>query len=88
MGRKPTGSFLLPLETSSPLDFEPRNPRYATQEAREKSFEKWPHNNTQIKVQLAEAGFYYTGMHCDGNICLNSYVYLYWRFILKTCCPF
>lgn len=68
---------MLPLETSSPLDFEPRSPRYATHEAREKSFDEWHHNNTQIKVQLAEAGFYYTGMHCVGNICLNKYVRIF-----------
>ena len=58
-----TSSFLLPPEPTPPLNFEPRNPRYATQEEREKSFDKWPRNKTQTKTQLADAGFYYTGMY-------------------------
>jgi len=55
--------LLLPSEPTPPLDFEPRNPRYATQEEREKSFDKWPRHMIQSKSQLVEAGFYYTGMH-------------------------
>ena len=54
---------LLPLEPTPPLDFEPRNPRYATEEERKKSFDKWPRRMTQSKSQLVDAGFYYTGMH-------------------------
>jgi len=60
-----TSSFLLPSEPTPPLNFEPRNPRYATQEEREKSFEKWPRHMIQSKSQLVEAGFYYTGIHSE-----------------------
>lgn len=39
----------------------PKHSKYMTEEARISSFEKWPKSDVKDPVELAKAGFYYTG---------------------------
>lgn len=76
----PTGDSQLPSATRlSCLGIGrqkgPKNPEYASYEARLRTFETWPKSMPQTKEQLADAGFYYTGKgdqtlcyHCGGGL--------------------
>ncbi|XP_066999485.2 death-associated inhibitor of apoptosis 2 [Anabrus simplex] len=53
----------------------PRHPKYSTVESRLRTFKDWPCGLQQTPNQLAQAGFYYTGVHdqvrcfhCDGGL--------------------
>ncbi len=39
----------------------PKHSKFMTEEARVASYEKWPKKNIKDPVELAKAGFYYTG---------------------------
>lgn len=67
--RTPTGS------SSPPRMAGPVHPRYASENARLKSFKDWPRSMKQTPEELAEAGFFYTGQgdktkcfYCDGGL--------------------
>ena len=44
------------------LSVPPRNPQYTVLAVRISSFSKWPRDITQSPAELAEAGFFYTGL--------------------------
>ncbi|XP_002020978.2 death-associated inhibitor of apoptosis 1 [Drosophila persimilis] len=43
-------------------NYFPEHPEYAVESTRLRSFEEWPRNLKQKPMQLAEAGFFYTGV--------------------------
>ncbi|XP_034658555.1 LOW QUALITY PROTEIN: death-associated inhibitor of apoptosis 1 [Drosophila subobscura] len=43
-------------------NYFPEYPEYAVESARLRTFEEWPRNLKQKPIQLAEAGFFYTGV--------------------------
>lgn len=54
---------------------DPVHPKFASYDARVRSFESWPKLMSQTKESLADAGFYYTGKddqtlcyHCGGGL--------------------
>ncbi|XP_017862779.1 PREDICTED: death-associated inhibitor of apoptosis 1 [Drosophila arizonae] len=58
------GSSTTPASTNSSSggNYFPEYPEYAIESARLRSFEDWPRNMKQKPQQLAEAGFFYTGV--------------------------
>ncbi|KAH8371726.1 hypothetical protein KR093_008727, partial [Drosophila rubida] len=57
----PAQQFGAPVATPA-LPYYPEYPEYAIETARLRSFEDWPRNMKQKPQQLAEAGFFYTGV--------------------------
>uniref|UniRef100_A0A1I8P7I0 RING-type domain-containing protein n=1 Tax=Stomoxys calcitrans TaxID=35570 RepID=A0A1I8P7I0_STOCA len=62
----PSNNSMLRIDMASsstaPTAFFPEVPEYAIETARLRSFAEWPRNMKQRPEQLAEAGFFYTGV--------------------------
>lgn len=68
--------FLTGLDANRMKDFGilnhriPKHSKFMTEESRISSFEKWPKREVIDPLELAKAGFYYTGIKYDGmSVC-------------------
>lgn len=43
----------------------PKHSKFMTEEARISSYEKWPKRDIKDPIELAKAGFYYTGTYFE-----------------------
>lgn len=74
----------VPDQETVVLPVEPRSPQYARLPVRIASFTKWPQDITQTPEELAEAGFFYTGI-VDFWILVNTFfVIIFLAFAFLT----